>query len=153
MQGEVNEPRGLAGWARRRFSIARARFCGTSSTPRNPVGYGMPAAWPVFFEHDQAYRLRPGFSSRAEVVARYPKSGPVLERLLGENYLRDQANVVAFEVGKGKVVALGSQVDFRTQPRGLSRLRNTVSTLVPARWTRREAPLRRLVAVRLVLLL
>ena len=29
--------------------------------------------------------------------------------------MRDQANVVAFDVGKGSVVALGSQVEFRTQ--------------------------------------
>ena len=27
----------------------------------NPIAWGMPAAWPVFFDDDQAYRLRPGF--------------------------------------------------------------------------------------------
>ncbi len=30
----------------------------------NPVAWGMPEAWPVFFETDQAYRLRPGFRCR-----------------------------------------------------------------------------------------
>ena len=29
--------------------------------PANPVAFGMPRAWPVFFQNDQAYRLRPGF--------------------------------------------------------------------------------------------
>jgi hypothetical protein len=84
----------------------------------------MPAAWPVFFESDQAYRLTPGFSIRAEVVSRYPKSGPILASgwLLGEDLLRDQANVVSFKVGKGHVVTLASQVDFRTQPRGTFKL-------------------------------
>src|SRR5688572_15182455 len=29
----------------------------------NPVAWGMPESWPVFFEGDQAYRLRPGFGT------------------------------------------------------------------------------------------
>ena len=90
----------------------------------HPVAFGMPPAWPVFFESDQAYRLTPGFSIRAEVVSRYPKSGPILASgwLLGEDLLRDQANVVSFRVGKGHVVTLASQVDFRTQPRATFKL-------------------------------
>ena len=89
----------------------------------NPVAYGMPAAWPVFFESDQAYRLRPGFDVDAHVVARYPREN-VLQSgwLLGEEYLRDQANVIAFEVGRGSVVTLASQIDYRTQPRGTLKL-------------------------------
>ena len=36
----------------------------------HPVAFGMPAAWPVFFEGDQAYRLKPGFDiqSRSRVA-------------------------------------------------------------------------------------
>ena len=92
--------------------------------PSHPVAFGMPAAWPVFFESDQAYRLTPGFAIRGEVVARYPKSGSILASgwLLGEDLLRDQANVVSFRVGKGQVVTLASQVDFRTQPRATFKL-------------------------------
>src|SRR5215211_1162751 len=57
--------------------------------------------------------------------------------LLGEEYLRDQANVVAFRVGKGCVVTFGSQVDFRAQPRTTFKLLfNAIfhgpSTRVPA---------------------
>jgi hypothetical protein len=90
----------------------------------HPVAFGMPAAWPVFFESDQAYRLTPGFAIRGEVVGRYPKTGPILASgwLLGEDLLRDQANIVFFRVGKGTVVTLASQVDFRTQPRGTFKL-------------------------------
>ena len=85
----------------------------------HPVAFGMPPAWPVFFESDQAYRLKPGFAIQSEVVSRYPAQGPILQSgwLLGEDLLRDQANVVAFRVGSGYVVTMGSQVDFRTQPR------------------------------------
>ena len=84
----------------------------------NPVAWGMPESWPVFFEGDQAYRLRPGFGVGTQVVSRYPMKN-VLQSgwLLGEEYLRDQANVLAFRIGKGYVVTYGSQIDFRTQPR------------------------------------
>jgi len=90
----------------------------------HPVAFGMPAAWPIFFETDQAYRLKPGFEIQSEVVSRYPATGPILQSgwLLGEDLLRDQANVVAFRVGRGYVVTMGSQVDFRAQPRGTFKL-------------------------------
>ena len=69
----------------------------------HPVAFGMPASWPIFFEGDQAYRLKPGFTIQSEVVSRYPAQGPILQSgwLLGEELLRDQANVVAFRVGQG----------------------------------------------------
>jgi hypothetical protein len=91
--------------------------------PSHPVAWGMPAAWPVFFESDQAYRLRPGFGIDAAVAARYPLQN-ILQSgwLLGEEYLKDQANVVSFKVGKGYVVTYGSQIDFRTQPRATFKL-------------------------------
>lgn len=90
----------------------------------HPVGFGLPASWPVFFESDQAYRLTPSFDIRAEVVARYPASGEILRSgwLLGEDLLRDQANVVAFRVGKGYVVTFGTQVHFRAQNRATYKL-------------------------------
>jgi Zinc carboxypeptidase len=89
----------------------------------NPVAWGMPEAWPVFFETDQAYRLRPGFGVETKVVSRYPREH-ILQSgwLLGEEYLKDQANIVSFRIGKGYVVTYGSQVDFRTQPRATFRL-------------------------------
>ena len=83
----------------------------------------MPEAWPIFFESDQAYRLRPGFGMETQVVSRYPREH-VLQSgwLLGEEYLKDQANIVSFRVGKGYVVTYGSQVDFRAQPRATFKL-------------------------------
>ena len=105
----------------------------------HPVAFGMPAVWPVFFESDQAWRLKPGFDIQSEVVSRYPKEGRILQSgwLLGEDLLRDQANVVAFHVGKGYVVTMGSQVDFRAQPHATFKLLfNAIfhgpSTRVPA---------------------
>jgi hypothetical protein len=92
--------------------------------PSHPIGFGMPASWPVFFESDQAYRIMPSFGIRPEVVARYPAAGPILQSgwLLGEDLLRNQANVVAFRVGRGYVVTLASQVHFRAQNRATYKL-------------------------------
>ena len=89
----------------------------------HPVAWGMPESWPIFFESDQAYRLRPGFGIEASVAARYPREN-ILQSgwLLGEEYLQDQANVVSFRVGEGYVVTYGSQIDFRTQPRATFKL-------------------------------
>jgi hypothetical protein len=91
--------------------------------PNHPVAWGMPNEWPIFFESDQAYRLRPGFGIEASVASRYPREN-ILQSgwLLGEEYLRDQANVMSFRVGKGYVVTYGSQVDFRAQPRATFKL-------------------------------
>ncbi|MGE0815567.1 MAG: M14 metallopeptidase family protein [Vicinamibacterales bacterium] len=91
--------------------------------PNHPVAWGMPASWPVFFDDDQAYRLRPGFGVEAEVVSRYPRQHVLASGwLLGEEYLKDQANILAFAIGKGRVVTFGSQIDFRAQPRATYKL-------------------------------
>ena len=57
--------------------------------------------------------------------------------MLGEEYLKDQANILSFRIGKGYVVTYGSQIDFRTQPRATFKLIfNAIfhgpSTAVPA---------------------
>ena len=91
--------------------------------PNHPVAWGMPDQWPIFFESDQAYRLRPGFGMEAAVASRYPRKDILRSGwLLGDEYLRDQANIVSFRVGKGYVVTYGSQIDFRTQPRATFKL-------------------------------
>ena len=59
--------------------------------------------------------------------------------LLGEEYLRDQANILSFRVGKGYVVTYGSQIDFRAQPRTTFKLIfNGCSTVHRRRCRRRR---------------
>ncbi len=83
----------------------------------HPAAFGMPSSWPVFFAFDQAYRIEPSFDVQARVVSRYPDEEKQVASgwLLGDELLRNQANVVSFQVGNGTAVTLGSQVDFRTQ--------------------------------------
>jgi hypothetical protein len=91
--------------------------------PTHPIAWGMPPSWPVFFDDDQAYRIRPGFGIESEVVSRYPREKVLASGwLLGEEYLKDQANILSFKAGKGNVVTYGSQIDFRAQPRATWKL-------------------------------
>ena len=92
--------------------------------PNHPIGFGMPERWPVFFRFDQAYQLTPSFDISADVVSRYPDEEDMTASgwLLGDELLRNRANVVSFEVGEGTVVTMGSQIAFRTQPRATFKL-------------------------------
>ena len=56
----------------------------------------------------------PASRSDARSSSRYPANGPILQSgwLLGEDLLRDQANVVAFRVGNGYVVTIGKPGGF-----------------------------------------
>ena len=92
--------------------------------PSHPIAFGMPESWPVFFRFDQAYRLKPGFDIPVRVASRYPGDGEILASgwLLGEELLRNLSNAMSFEVGSGQVVALSSQMAFRTQPRATFKL-------------------------------
>jgi hypothetical protein len=101
---------------------------------RHPVAYGMPPSWPVFFAFDQAYRVKPGFDVPGEVVAKYPDVEKQVASgwLLGDEFLRDRANVVSFDVGKGKAVTIGTQVDFRAQTPATFKLLFNAMVMGPA---------------------
>ena len=94
----------------------------------------MPDDWPVFFRFDQAYRLSPSFDIDSEVVSRYPNDDDMVASgwLLGDDLLRNQANVVSSQVGDGTVVTMGSQVAFRPQTRGTFKLLFTAIFQGPA---------------------
>ena len=83
----------------------------------------MPAAWPVFFDDDQAYRLRPGFGIETKVVVALSARERAAERLAARRGIPEgsgEHRVVP--VGKGYVVTYGSQIDFRAQPRATFKL-------------------------------
>ena len=64
------------------------------------------------------------FDIVAEVVSRYPDEADMSASgwLLGDELLRNQANVISFDVEQGTVVTMGTQVDFRTQSRATFKL-------------------------------
>ena len=92
--------------------------------PNHPIGFGMPERWPVFFRFDQAYHLTSSVDISADVVSSYPDEEDMAASgwVLGDEFLRNRANVVSFDVSEGTVVTMGSQIAFRTQPRATFKL-------------------------------
>ena len=92
--------------------------------PHHPIGFGMPERWPVFFRFDQAYHVTPSVDISADIVSRYPDEEEMAASgwVLGDELLRNRANVVSFEVSEGTVVTMGSQVTFRAQSRATFKL-------------------------------
>ena len=71
--------------------------------------YGMPAAWPVVFESDQAYRLRPGFEIRAEVVSRIRGRAILQSGGCSAKNSSRSGQCDRLRVGRGSVVTMGTR--------------------------------------------
>jgi hypothetical protein len=83
--------------------------------PTDPVAWGQPAQWPVWFYDTAAFEVT---DPSADVVASYPDSDVLASGYLrGEEHIAGAANVVSFDVGEGQAVVYGSEVTFRTLPR------------------------------------
>jgi hypothetical protein len=77
----------------------------------SPLGHGLPAVTPVWFESSPAFDVRSG-----RVVLRYPHSDPLLSGwLLGGEQLHGKAALVEVSLGKGKVVLFGFRPQYRAQ--------------------------------------
>ena len=91
----------------------------------HPVGFGMPASWPVFFESDQAYRLASSFDDSGRKSCRAIRRRARFSRAAGCSAkiscaIRPTSS--PSRVGRGYVVTLGTQVHFRAQNRATYKL-------------------------------
>ncbi|MFD1824334.1 hypothetical protein [Mumia zhuanghuii] len=76
------------------------------------VAWGMPEKWPVWLYNTQAWTPT---GKKADVVSSYPESDVLASGCLkGEEHITGEANVVSFDIGKGKVVTYGSEITFRS---------------------------------------
>jgi hypothetical protein len=85
----------------------------------NPVAWGMPEKWPVWFHtNDGAFEVLD--PSKAKVAAKYPASGDLVRSGYGagSGKLHGLTDVASFDIGKGSVVIAGTQVSYRTWSRG-----------------------------------
>lgn len=83
----------------------------------DPVAWGMPDEWPVWFDQDAAFQVTD--DSKAHIASGYPKGKPLLRSgyASGDEVLQGTSDVVTFDIGAGHVVVAGSQLTFRTWSR------------------------------------
>ena len=90
----------------------------------NPLAYGMPSQVDVFFDNS------PGFPAGAECGVEADVGGGVVLRddaldsgwAWGQQYLDGGTAVAEATVGEGKVMLLGPEVTFRSQPHATFKL-------------------------------
>ena len=90
----------------------------------NPLAYGMPPQLDVFYDNSPTFKLEPTAAmKRTNAVAWF--SGPeVLDSgwAWGQQYLDGGTAVAEASVGEGKVMLLGPEVAFRSQPHATFKL-------------------------------
>jgi hypothetical protein len=81
---------------------------------QDPLLFGMPREFSVWFENSPAFEVTPG--SRARALVTFPE-GKLLASgwLLGEKYLHRRAAVVDVPVGSGHYVLFGMRPQYRAQ--------------------------------------
>jgi hypothetical protein len=86
----------------------------------NPLAYGMPEQVDVFFDNSPVFRLKPEAALKGvKPVAWFSSDEPLRSGWAwGQKYLQDGVAVVEANVGKGKLLMFGPEINFRAQPHG-----------------------------------
>jgi hypothetical protein len=90
----------------------------------NPLAYGMPPVVDVFYDNSPIFRLEPNSEQRkTSAVAWFSGSEPLDSGWAwGQQYLDGGTAVAEASVGEGKVMLLGPEVAFRSQPHATFKL-------------------------------
>jgi hypothetical protein len=82
-----------------------------SIDPESPLGHGLPARSPVWFESSPAFEAPEG-----SVVARYSSDNPLMSGwLVGGSRINGKAALVNLPLGRGRVVLFGFRPQYRAQ--------------------------------------
>ena len=90
----------------------------------DPLAYGMPKQVDIFFDNSPVFRLDPSAGiKKTAPVAWFSSAAPLVSGWAwGQQYLDAGTAVAEATVGEGKVVLLGPEVAFRSQPHGTFKL-------------------------------
>ena len=90
----------------------------------NPLAYGMPNQVDVFFDNSPVFRLEPNAElKKTSAVAWFSGSAPLDSGWAwGQQYLDGGTAVAEATVGEGKVMMLGPEATFRSQPHATFKL-------------------------------
>jgi len=88
---------------------------------QTPAGWGMPAKADIYFDASPVFTIQPAaqISGQIRPLAWFGNASPLRSGWAwGQNYLKD--GVAAFEanIGKGKLLAFGPEINFRAQTYG-----------------------------------
>jgi hypothetical protein len=90
----------------------------------NPLAYGMPSQVDVFYDNSPVFRLAPNAEQQKTSAVAWFSGPEVLDSgwAWGQQYLDGGTAVAEASVGEGKVVMLGPEVAFRSQPHATFKL-------------------------------
>ena len=90
----------------------------------NPLAYGMEERAIVFYDESPAFRLQPEAALKGvKPVAWYDSPTPLRSGWAwGQQYLDQAVSIIDAQVGKGRVVLFGNEVNWRGQPHGTFKL-------------------------------
>ncbi|OFW27369.1 MAG: peptidase [Acidobacteria bacterium RIFCSPLOWO2_02_FULL_65_29] len=96
-------------------SILEARVDNT-----HPLGYGFDDTVNIFFDHSEAFRVRPQAAAKGmNTVAWIGTPAPLKSGWAwGQQYLDQAVEIVEAPIGKGRVVLFGPEIVWRGQPHG-----------------------------------
>ncbi len=85
---------------------------------RNPLAFGMPKQMDIFFDSSPVFRLEPSAQMQHTSAVAWFSGSEVLDSgwAWGQQYLDGGTAVAEASVGEGKVMMLGPEVTFRSQP-------------------------------------
>jgi hypothetical protein len=90
----------------------------------NPLAFGMPSEVDVFFDNSPVFRMEPNAElKKTSAVAWFSSPTPLDSGWAwGQQYLDGGAAAAEATLGEGKVVLLGPEVTFRSQPHATYKL-------------------------------
>jgi len=96
-------------------SVLRARVDNT-----HPLAHGLADSLDVFFDNTPSFALLPDAGLKGVVPVAWFETGKLLRSgwAWGESYLWRTVQIVAADVGKGKLFLYGPEIAFRGQPHG-----------------------------------
>jgi len=92
-----------------------------STNNQTPAGWGMPDKTDVYFDESPVFRLQPAaqLSGQIKPLAWFSSASPLRSGWAwGQSYLKDGITAFEAQMGKGKLLVFGPEINFRAQTYG-----------------------------------
>jgi len=92
-----------------------------SNNNKTPAGWGMPEKTDVYFDESPVFRLQPAAQLTGQIkpLAWFSSATPLRSGWAwGQSYLKDGITAFEAQMGKGKLLVFGPEINFRAQTYG-----------------------------------